>query len=181
MIHRHCCWQLRYLPKPHYGSLHRMSSKSSFGNQWRVYRGLGNLQCMCISERRSFWRLCHLDNDSSTSTLFTSTAFQDGSKRVKCARWITGNGSSRRLARDRVLSKYPILIPRFLSSIIVRPLGYPLCCCSSVRCRYRLYSCNIAFSCDTCSCLHNARLLPEILVWILKIVGLGFTIVSCHW
>lgn len=42
---RHCRGQLRDLPEPYNGPVHRMPSEPGIGHQRRVHRGMGRLQC----------------------------------------------------------------------------------------------------------------------------------------
>lgn len=42
----HCSRQLRHLPQPHHGSLHRVPGKPSVSYERGVHRGLGHLQRM---------------------------------------------------------------------------------------------------------------------------------------
>ena len=49
----HCRRQLRHLQKPHYGSLHRVSSESSISYQRGVHGGVGYLQCEHFRETNS--------------------------------------------------------------------------------------------------------------------------------
>ena len=96
----HCRRQLRHLPQPHHGSLHRMPGKPGFGHERGVHGSLGYLQCEPSPPLTNVgaWGVtltCH-------STLSTSTASPDGSRRARYARSTTGIGSSKSTDDERL-------------------------------------------------------------------------------
>lgn len=82
--------QLRHLPQPHHGPVHRLPGQPSKCHQRGMHRRLGYLQC-----KASLYQQQTDEADKSSSTPSTSTASRAGLRPVKSARSTTATGSSR--------------------------------------------------------------------------------------
>lgn len=105
----HCSRQLRHLPQSHYGLVYRLPGQSSQCHQRGVYGRLGDLQCkFTFAERGSQSWSCKANKvvvGVECSTPFTFIAFRDGSRRVRCVRWITETGSFRNMVVEQLEGK----------------------------------------------------------------------------